>query len=111
MLKKLHRLRKWEVERVLKKGAEKKIGDLIVKYLENKKGFYSWNAVLSLKFAKKAVQRNEKRRQIYEAIRLAMKEHEEKGYDIALIPMKKVLNSSYTTISKNINDILTSFDS
>lgn len=111
MLKKLHRLRKWEVERVLKKGADKKIGDFIVKYIENKKGFYSWNTVLSVKFAKKAVDRNKKRRQVYEAIRLAMNDHEEKGYDIALIPMKKVLNSKYITIAQHINDILTFFES
>jgi len=115
MLKKVLRLRKWEVERVLKKGQEKKIGFFIVKYLKNRHGFHRWNVVLSRRFAQKAVDRNKKRRQIYEAIRHIELEEKDKqteaGYDIALIPFKKILTCKYSIITHHINDILIEINS
>ncbi|MBN1494870.1 ribonuclease P protein component [Candidatus Peregrinibacteria bacterium] len=115
MIAQNYRLRRWRVEKILKKGSEAKIGSFIIKYGLNKCGFYRFSVVMSRKFEKTAVSRNKKKRQVYEAIRNNIKEKpkdeaEKRYYDIILIPYKKILTCNYSKIYQNISDILKYFN-
>lgn len=109
MIARKYRLPRWKVKKVLNQPESKKIGFFIVKKLPNKFSNHRWALTLSKKFAKRAVDRIRKRRQIYEAIRNFQKKQpviEEKNhYDIALIPLKQILTCNYDKILQNINDI------
>lgn len=118
MINKSFRLRRWRVQKILKRGESKNWGLFTVRLMPNKTTFNRWGIVLSRKFEKSAVKRNKKKRQIYEAIRnnvktmennidLATKTH----YDLVLIPHKSLLNSSYETIYQHIHDIITNLSS
>lgn len=109
MISKLYRLKQWQVQKVFKKGKDKKSGLFIIKYLPNKCEFHRWSIVLSRKFEKLAVKRNKKRRQTFEAIRenLINQPKTEQHYDIVLIPYKEILTCNYRKILQNSNDILT----
>jgi len=114
MIAQNYRLRRWKVERIVKKGAEAKIGNFIIKYGNNKCGFYRFSVIMSRKFEKLATARNRKKRQVYEAIRNNIKDNPEKETtnkhcDIVLIPYKKILTCNYSKIYQNINDILKYF--
>lgn len=111
MIAKTFRLRRWRVQKILKREESKKIGKFIVKMLPNKVRFHRFSLVLSRKFAKKAVDRNKKKRQIYESIRENLKHFKEKELetyqDVVLIPYKHILTSTFSEIELNINDIIT----
>jgi ribonuclease P protein component len=117
MIAQNYRLRRWKVEKILKKGSEAKVGNFIIKYGGNKCGFYRFSVIMSCKFEKLATARNRKKRQVYEAIRNNLKESpakttqesENRYYDIVLIPYKKILTCNYSKIYQNINDILKYF--
>lgn len=109
MIAKKYRLRKWRVEKILKKGIQKNIGNFIVKIIPNNECFHRWSLVVSRKFSRLATKRNRTRRQIYEAIRNCTQDKEEKidkYHDVVLIPKKTLIQCSYHTIYKNISDIL-----
>jgi ribonuclease P protein component len=114
MIAKKFRLRRWRAQMILKKGNSKHIGKFIVKYLPNNKPFHRWALVVSRKFSKLATERNRKRRQIYESIRLNRKNKKseaENYYDVVLIPKKNVINSGYENIYENISDIISYLES
>jgi ribonuclease P protein component len=108
MISKVYRLKQWQVQKVFKKGEDRKIGLFIIKYLPNKFKYHRWSIVLSRKFTKLAVERNKKRRQIFETIRnnLANQPETKKHYDIVIIPYKQILTCNYQKILQNTNDIL-----
>lgn len=114
MIARKYRLKRWKVNKLLKRPESKKIGLFIVKTFPNKAHYHKWALTLSRKFAKKAVDRVKKRRQIYESIRLIQKEKKEKEgaqyFDVALIPLKQILSKDYDTIHQNILDIFTYLD-
>jgi ribonuclease P protein component len=113
MIARKYRLRKWKVNKLLKQPGSKKIGLFIVKTLPNKVKHHRWALTLSRKFAKKAVDRVKKRRQIYESIRNIQQEQsdeENKHYDVALIPLKQILTCNYDKIHQNITDIFNYLD-
>lgn len=110
MIAKKFRIRKWRVQKLLKQPDSKKIGLFVVKMLPNKVLHHRWSVIISKKIEKRAVIRNLKRRQIYEAIRVITKEEnsEEKSsthFDIALIPYKQIVTCNYQKIHQNISDI------
>jgi len=111
MISKSYRLRRWKIKKLLNQPESKKIGLFIVKAYPNKLKYNRWALTLSRKFAKRAVDRVKKRRQIYEAIRNIQKElpenEENTHYDIALIPLKQILTCNYEKIHQNISDIFT----
>jgi len=114
MIARKYRLPRWKVKKLLNQPESKKIGYFIVKLYPNKFKNHRWALTLSRKFAKKAVDRVKKRRQIYESIRNIQKEHLEQAekvhFDIALIPLKQILTCNYDKIHQNINDIFTYLD-
>jgi ribonuclease P protein component len=109
MIARKYRLPRWKVKKVLNQPESKKIGYFIVKKQPNKFNYHRWALTISKKFAKKAVDRVRKRRQIYEAIRNIQKESTENEdkthYDIALIPLKQILSCNYDKIHQNISDV------
>jgi len=109
MIAQNYRLRRWRVEKILKKGGTKKVELFIVKYLENKLAYSRFSVTTSAKFEKLATIRNRKKRQVYEAIRNLVKEEKgpKKTVDIVLIPYKKLLTSGYNKIYENLNNIFT----
>lgn len=111
MIARNYRLPRWKVKKIINQPESKKIGFFIVKKHPNKFKYNRWALTLSRKFAKRAVDRVRKRRQIYESIRNIQKDqpfNEEKThYDIALIPLKQILTCNYDKILQNINDIFT----
>lgn len=80
-----------------------------MKYLPNKVSYNRWSIIVSKKVEKRAVIRNLKRRQIYEAIRLLTKEHPGKEnqshFDVALIPYKHIVTCNYQKIHQNVSNI------
>lgn len=114
MISRKYRLRRWRVNKILKDPVSQKIGFFIVKCKPNKERFHKWALTLSRKFAKKAVDRVRKRRQIYESIREIQKtrteDPEKKHYDLVLIPLKQILTCNYQKILQNVSDIFTYLD-
>ncbi len=109
MIARKHRLPRWKVKKLLNRPESNKIGYFIVKKQPNNFKYHRWALTISKKFAKRAVDRVRKRRQIYEAIRNIQKNSTEKEaktyYDIALIPLKQILSCNYDKIHQNISDI------
>lgn len=113
MIARKYRLKRWKVNKLLKQPESKKIGLFIVKIIPNKSKYHRWALTLSRKFAKKAVERIKKRRQIYESIRNIQKERleeEKQHFDVALIPLKQILSCNYDKIHQNITEIFNYLD-
>lgn len=114
MISKKFRLRRWQVQKIMKREESKKMGMFIIKMIPNKLTFHRFSLVLSRKFAKLAIDRNKKKRQIYEAIRNNLQKYEEnkkeaqKHFDIVLIPYKQILTCSYQKIDQNVNNVIKS---
>lgn len=63
--------------------------------------------VVSTKISKKAVERNRKKRQMREVLRLLLKESKLKtGYMIAIMGKKEILEADYSAIEKSIQSAL-----
>lgn len=109
MIAQNYRLRRWRVEKILKKGVSGKTELFIIKYLENKLAHSRFSVTMSRKFEKLAVVRNRKKRQVYEAIRNLVKEENGpmKNVDMVLIPYKKLLTSVYEKIYSSLKNIFT----
>ena len=109
MISQNYRLRRWNIEKILKKGASYKSELFIVKYLENKLAHSRFSVTMSRKFEKLATVRNKKKRQVYEAIRNLIKEENApaKNVDMVLIPYKKLLKTGYQKIYENLKNIFT----
>jgi len=114
MISKKFRLLRWRVKKIMKTEKSERIGYFIVKKLPNKAEYHRYGLVLSRKLSKLATTRNQKRRQIYEAIREVTRELSEMKdgkrdtyYDIVLIPFKQILTCNYKQIHQNVYDILT----
>ncbi|MBU1446208.1 ribonuclease P protein component, partial [Patescibacteria group bacterium] len=97
----------WRVQKILKRGTNKKVGMFDIRLLPNKKAYNRFAIVISRKFSKLAVTRNLKRRQIYESIRHASVDTTMQCFDIVLIPKKQILTCNYEEIYHNVKDALT----
>ncbi|MEK7547544.1 MAG: ribonuclease P protein component [Patescibacteria group bacterium] len=107
MIAKNFRIPRERIAYILNKGEEGSSRLFIIRFLKNNESFPRFRAVISKKISAKAVKRNHLRRQIYEAIRLGLKESQSKKLlDIILIPKKKITEFQYEDISADIKNIL-----
>lgn len=107
MIAKNFRIPRERIAYILDKGEEKLSKLFILRFSKNSESFPRFRTVISKKIAAKAVKRNRLRRQIYEAIRIGLKElKSKKALDIILIPKKKITESKYKDILSDIKNIL-----
>ena len=101
-------LKKYKVPRIsipfiLKKGELSKSNLFLIRHIKNDENFPRFRVIISKKLEAKAVKRNKLRRQIYESIRENLNQSNI-NTDFILIPKKKITNSSYQVISKDIKE-------
>lgn len=107
MIAKNFRIPRERIAYILNKGKEGSSRLFIIRFLKNNESFPRFRTVISKKISAKAVKRNRLRRQIYEAVRIGLKESKLKdSLDIILIPKKKITESQYEDISTDIKNIL-----
>ncbi|MBT3864547.1 ribonuclease P protein component [Candidatus Peregrinibacteria bacterium] len=96
-----NRLKRNQVEYVLKKGLSTSTDLFVVRYIEHKDDEKPhFTIITSTKLSKKAVERNKLKRKIYEAVRLQMPE--KLPLYIAIIPKKQALEVKYEKIAQDI---------
>lgn len=108
MIPQKFRLKKADIEWVLKKGNQITVDLFIVKFLKEKDPAAKiphFAVIVSAKISGKAVERNRLKRKIYEAIRLNALKIESLPFKIVLIPKKRALKSDYDKILKGIETI------
>ena len=76
-------------------------------YNDNSRGHQRFAVVISKKVIKSAVGRNRVRRRVYEAIRLALPEFQDKKDCIFVIYSKEIEKMSFDKIQKLISDLFT----
>lgn len=92
---------------ILEKGNSTRSSLFIIKYSENNENFSRFCVIISKKFEKSAIKRNRLRRQIFEGIRLNLKENpSKKSLDIILIPKKSITDKDFDEIKEETNSIL-----
>lgn len=118
MISRKFRLKKADIEWVLKKGNQITVDLFIVKFLPATSTIVdalapepaaapNFAVIVSAKISGKAVERNRLKRKIYEAIRQSALKIESLPFKIVLIPKKRALKSDYDEILKGI-EIITS---
>lgn len=108
MISKKFKIPKKNIALILQKGESFDSQLFVVRFWENKVGFPRFRIIVSTKFAKKAVDRNRTRRQIYEALRLIVKENPNlHPLDIVLIPKKQILKKEFKEISQIAKELIT----
>lgn len=106
MIAKEFRVPREKISYILKKGQEAFSELFIIRYSDSNADFNRFRTIVSRKIDKSAVKRNTLRRQIYEAIRLHIKENnQEQSLDIILIPKKSILKASLNRIQADIKRI------
>jgi len=106
MIAKKYRLMRWRVQKILKRGINKKVGMFDIRLLPNKKTYNRYAIVISKKISKLAVIRNFKRRQIYESIRNIDVNETVPCFDVVFIPKKHILTCNYQKIYQNVEDAI-----
>jgi len=109
MIPQKFRLKKADIEWVLKKGNQITVDLFIVKFLKEKDPAVKiphFAVIVSAKISGKAVERNRLKRKIYEAIRQSALNQKSLPFKIALIPKKRTLKSDYEEISKEIKNLI-----
>ncbi len=101
MIAKKYRVPKELIPRILKNGDSFKSQFFIVRKEENEVNYDRFRVIISRKVESKAVRRNKLRRQVYEAIRLKLKDTSQ-GTDFILIPKSHITKKSYTEIEEDI---------
>ncbi|MFA6305192.1 MAG: ribonuclease P protein component [Candidatus Gracilibacteria bacterium] len=108
MIAKKFKIPKKYIALILEKGASFDSKLFVIRFRENKIEFPRFRIIVSTKFAKKAVDRNRIRRQIYEALRLITKENSNiRPLDIILIPKKQILTKEFKEISQTAEETIT----
>ena len=111
MIAKKQRLKKGEIDYLLKKGQEGESKLFITRYENNKENFSKYCVIISGKISGKATVRNKLRRRIYEALReLIGEEVGEAGSkipkNVVLIPKKQILKTELADITKDLKTLL-----
>lgn len=96
-----NRVPKELIPRILKNGESFKSRLFIIRLEENGLTYDRFRVIISKKIESKAVKRNKLRRQVYEALRLNLKDRE-KGFDHILIPKRHIIEKSYAEIEEDI---------
>lgn len=105
MISRKFRLKKTDIEWVLKKGNQITVDLFIAKFLPAPAA-PNFAVIVSAKISGKAVERNRLKRKIYEAIRQSALKIESLPFKIVLIPKKRALKSDYDEILKGIEIII-----
>jgi len=107
MIPKEFRLKKNQIEYVLKKGVSATTSLFIIKYStkdpKEEQLFPKFAVITSAKLSKKATDRNQVRRRIYEAVRLNTPEN--LPLYIVIIPKKRTLTVEYKEIDGEISKL------
>lgn len=108
MLPRTHRLSKKDnLKYILNKGDKAGADLFIAKYKKNYLTHPRFAVILSGKITKKTTVRNKIRRQIYESIRLYLKENKKSAhYDIGIICKQEIVGVKYQEIEKETGKIL-----
>jgi len=107
MIAKKHKVERNLINSILKKGKSKTSKLFIIRYSENRQEYSRYCTIISRKVSLSAVERNKKRRQIYEAIRIISEETPpQTNIDLILIPKKQILSATYQEIEKDIREII-----
>lgn len=113
MLSKNNRIPRLEIKYLLDKGEKYSSKFFICRYQKNREQFLRFCVIISKKIDKSAVKRNRLRRQIYEAIRLNLKENQDvpiEKSDIALILKKSVQEKDFAAFKDDIKNIISKID-
>jgi len=103
MIQKKFRLKRPEIEFLLRKGKELATDLFIVRFATSTEQIARFTVIASSRLSKKAVDRNRIKRQIYEAIRINMVDS---ATNTVIIPKKRALKSTYKEIESNIKQII-----
>lgn len=104
-LNKKNRLKKKvDFEEVFKKGIAVKGSFLFIKYKKNKLGMPRFGFVVSVKVAKKAVERNKIKRVLSEAARSIIGSLD--GYDIIVVATNKIISGRGTDVVEDFLGVL-----
>ncbi len=107
MISKEFRLGRTQINYILKKGDSFNSALFILKYLKNDEQNCRFCVIISRKVSTKATDRNRLKRQIFECIRLTLKENTPKvNLDMILIPKKIIMKKTQPNISEDIKNIL-----
>ena len=109
MLAKEARLKKQNIQYLLKKGDLRHTPFFIIREKSNIHNYARFGVIISKKLLVKAIDRNKLRRQIYNAIKeLALENPEitENSHDRILIPKKSILKSDFQSIKNALKHLL-----
>lgn len=101
MIPKEKRLKRQDVEYILKKGSSITTTLLVARFMKAEEARFA--VITSSRLAKKAVERNRIKRRINEAIRLKMPK--DLRVSAILIPKKRIINVEYQRIEKDIEKL------
>ncbi len=104
MIEKKFRLKKAEVEYLLKKGEEERSKLFIIRFKQSEEANSQYATVISRKISIKAVERNKIKRHIFESIRTATQPTS--SLKIVLIPKKQIMKATFEEIQEDIMSIL-----
>lgn len=107
MLPQTDRLRRNRVEYILKKGQRQANQYFSIKFLRGAESDSRFAVVVSMKVEPKAVDRNQLRRRIYEAIKKAPKPKD--PLDMVLITRPSTKKLSFQELQKAVNQTLSQF--
>jgi ribonuclease P protein component len=81
---------------------------IVIRYRPNQEENNRYSVIISKKISKKATDRNQIRRQLYEQIRLSHNEEsvQTQQFDILILPKKAIMDASTNHIQDDINSLL-----
>ena len=107
MIKKTKRLKKGDIDYLLKKGQEGRTKLFLIRKGKNQENFSQYCVIISAKISNKATFRNKLRRQIYEIIDKIEKVNPPKeSLNIVLIPKKQIINANFSDIEEDLKKLL-----
>lgn len=108
MIAKKHRIPSNRIALIKAKGGQSLTELFIVRHMDSKEEYSRYCVIVSQKLFKKAVDRNQLKRQAFEAIRTLVKEKGEAQniQDVIFIPKKQILNKGFQEIKDDIKQFL-----
>lgn len=102
------RLKRGEIEYLMRKGEQSTSTLFLLRHSENQENFSKYCVIISRKIDNKAVARNRVRRRIQEAIRTIDKDLSAKKHlNILIVPKKQITAKDFSEIKADLSSILT----